>query len=197
VINDWHIPTICNILIIHVTQSSHRISLKSLLISSLVSVSHTGGLKFGLFGLNCWKKTPSALTVHCTHLLIMLCFLSLIVCCLCCVRIGQSNCVWKSLLLRYVKTFSKAEIFPLRSSNFYSKLIPNNSVKFVKFNTELIPKNLLPFHCQPYWTLKVNSVDPMVTTNYSVLTSHDCTYCTLHTVLCTVNASNYHWSLWN
>jgi len=50
-------------------------------------------------------------TVNTYSALIMLQFLSLIVCGPCCVRIGRHICVWRCLLLRYanVKTFSTAE----------------------------------------------------------------------------------------
>jgi len=71
--------------------------------------------KYGPFGSNCWQKTPPALPVHCTYLLIfLLCCLALlffIVCCLGCVRIGRHTCMWTCLLLRYVdvETFSPAE----------------------------------------------------------------------------------------
>jgi len=90
-------------------------------------------------------------------------FLSLIVCCLCCVRTvppfhRHVEVFITEFMSRY---FQNLNIFPLRysngSNNFDWNPIPNSSVEFVKIRTEPIPKNVLTFRSKPNRTLKVNS----------------------------------------
>jgi len=59
----------------------------------------------------------------------MLLFLSLIVRCLCCVRIGRHTSVWKCLLLRYVtsRQCQQLNIFPLRYPNWSKHFIQTDS----------------------------------------------------------------------